>query len=95
VGGRVPGRLDGGRSATDAETVDGGTRLPDTSTLGAFALAVTPGRDRTGGPPGAPRGNTRETTMTVEENETLGTQRLGAVPSPGATVRRAGRETSG
>jgi hypothetical protein len=33
--------------------------------------------------------------MTVEENETLGTQRLGAVPSPGATVRRAGRETSG
>jgi hypothetical protein len=33
--------------------------------------------------------------MTVEENETLATQRLGAVPYPGATVRRAVQETSG
>jgi hypothetical protein len=33
--------------------------------------------------------------MTVEDNETLGAQRLGAVPSPGATVRRAVQETSG
>jgi drug/metabolite transporter (DMT)-like permease len=40
---RPSGGLDGDGSAADAETMDGGTRLPDTLTLGAFALAVTLG----------------------------------------------------